>query len=104
MIYIYYGDNSDKRQVAVNKVLKDLTKPVTQENIFTCDVGIVEKIKNNLDNPSLFGGTVVVVIERPFSEGESAEVIMSMLKEMQYSKTVFIISEFKLGKEVIKDL
>lgn len=101
MLAVFYGDKVEARSKAVAAIIKKLPAPVALQALSGTDI-TRERIKEALANTSLFGGSTIVTIAFPFSEGTHGDDIIALLPDIQTSETTCIIIEPSLSKDQIK--
>ena len=97
MIYLFTGDDTKKKNVAYEKLLKTLGKNVEVFAIHKNDFNPIQ-VESFYSSAGLFFSTCVVIFNNVFDREEAHDFLLKKIEEMRESENVFIVLEGKLKK------
>ena len=100
MIYLFTGDDTKKKNVAYEKLLKTFKKNVEVFAINKNDFNPLQ-VESFYSSAGLFFSTCIVILNNVFEREEAKDFLLKKIGEMQKSENVFIFLEGKLKKAEI---
>jgi hypothetical protein len=100
MIYLFTGDDTKKKNIAYEKLLKTFEGKVEIFSIGKNDFNPVQ-VESFYSSSGLFFSTCVVVLNNIFEREEARDFLLKKIGEMRESENVFIVLESKLKKTEI---
>jgi hypothetical protein len=99
MIYIFFGDDLNKRNLAIGKFLATLPEKVTVLHMGKSDFSRAQ-VEGFISGQSLFFGKSAIILNGIMESDEAKEFIIEKLPELAKSDNLFIFKEGALKKPI----
>lgn len=100
MIYVFCGEDTDRKNTSYKKFLKTLPEEVPVFFVNKNDFDPVQ-LESFYSGASLFSAQSVVVLRDLLAEQEISEFILNKLKFLSESQNTFVFTEGKLKKPIL---
>jgi len=106
MIYLFYGENTDRARGKWRQVAESFVTKYPAGNIFSFDTEhfAVDQFEELIKSKDLFGGKRLVVADRLLEDEAALNLVESKIQELAESATVFAFLENKVADKLVKKI